>query len=380
MAKIGTLKRNGDIVYPKSVTPAIKDKKRNKAIDTILDDIDNDISSVSSKITTLSSDVTSAKSDIVNIKTNITSLQTKDTSLQSDINNINNNITTIKSDISKTKSDIVTIKSDIIEVNENNKLINDITTLATVGTLAAGSTISKGTDVRDMLNAMVAFKTPIFSVLEVGNDSVTYNSSQVIFCNSTPITFTKVNHCETNIDNIKNKQVTLNINGTISTETAVAIKTTLNKSATFNISAKSVFTISLIGKNSLGANMSTRTLSITCIMPAYFFVTANTTEATIKSTLISAIADSGKYIGSHTIDKNITVSDNGCWCVAMPPHLVMESIGTKGDYDMKVQKTTTDTVIATRTVNGVVDVSYTIYLLPFVKGGTYNVRFMTKAK
>lgn len=380
MAKIGTLKRNGDIVYPKSVTPAIKDKKRNKAIDTILDDIDNDISSVSSKITTLSSDVTSAKSDIVTIKTNITSLQTKDTSLQSDINNINNNITTIKTDVSKNKSDISTIKSDIIEVDGNNKLVNDVTTLATVGTLVAGSTISKGTDIRDMLNAMVAFKTPVFSALEIGNDSITYSSNQVIFCNSTPIIFTKVNHCETNIDNIKNKQITLNINGTTSTETAVATKVTLSKSATFNISAKGVFTVSLTGKNSLGANMSTRTLSITCIMPAYFFVSANTTEATIKSALTSATADSGKYTGRHTIDKNITVLDNGCWCVAMPPHLVMESIGTKGDYDMKVQKTTTDTVTATKTVNGVTNVSYTIYLLPFVKGGTYDVRFITKSK
>lgn len=380
MTKIGTLQKNDNIIYPKSVTPAIKDKKRNKTIDVILDDIDNNITSVSSKVITLSSDVSSTKSDISTIKTNITSLQTKDTSLQSDIDNINSNITTIKTDVSKNKLDIASIKSDVIKVDENNKLINDITTLTTVGTLVAGSTIVKGTDIRDMLNAMVAFKAPVFSVLEIGNDSITYSSNQVIFCNSAPIVFTKVNHCETNVDNIKDKQITLNINGTISTENAVSTKTTLSKSVTFNITTKNTFNVTLSGKNILGANINTKILSITCVMPAYFFVSTNTTEATIKSCLNSATADSGKYTGTHTIDKNITVSDNGCWCVAMPPHLIMESIGTKGDYDMKVPKTTTDTVVATRTVNGVSNVSYTIYLLPFVKGGTYDVRFITKVK
>lgn len=360
MAKQFRMTKNGVVVYPQSITDAIADTKRKKTLTAVLDDTDTKVNGITTNVATITSDVSTAKS-------NITALQNADKTMQSDIS-------TAKSNISKAQNDITALQ-------DADKLASDLKATTTVGKVNTGSTFAEGTDVRDVLKAILAFDTPTFASLVISDSATTYNANTNMFCNSAELRVATISHSETNVDSIKNKQITLNVNGTTSTETASATSVALTKSAIFNRSTnKAKFTVSLNGTNTLGAAMAGRSVTLTAYMPVYTFVSDTQDASAIKTALASATAKPTVYTGAHTIDETQTFKAGGCWCVALPSHMGMSGIGTVADFGFGTQKTTTTTVTGTRTVNGIANVSYTVYLLPMGTAQTnLAVRITTKA-
>lgn len=256
--------------------------------------------------------------------------------------------------------------SDIITELEGADVISEnVTATVNVGKVTSGSTFEAGTNVKDIVSAILSFASPAFSTLKINDGTKDYAANASLFCASTEWRLASVKHSESNVGSIKDGTITLSVNGTTSTTAASSTEVTAVREATLipNTNKKS-FYVELTGKNTLGAAMAAKRVTLTWYMPVYCFVTANQTESTIKEALNNATAETTVYTGVHTIDKTTSFSAGGAWCVALPSHLAMTGIGTQADFGFGTQKTETTTYTATRTVNGIAGVPYTIYVLP----------------
>ncbi len=262
-------------------------------------------------------------------------------------------------------------------------LQDDVTATAAVGKVPSGAKFTAGTTASDILTAMLSYEAPSFSTLTVHTSAGdTWTASAGIFCGSEAKTVDYIKFSMANPGSVKDGKVTATVGGT-------AIATTTDKagqqvavSKTFDTSTnKASLSVSLSGTSTLGASIPAKTVTVTAYMPVYCFIAAAQDEATVKSGLAAATAETTVYTGTHTIDKTGTFAAGGAWCVALPGHLAMTGIGTVADFGFGTQKTATTTVSATRTVNGIADVAYTVYLLPMgTAQASLPVRITTKAK
>jgi hypothetical protein len=291
-------------------------------------------------------------------------------------------ITDAIADVSRKK----TLPNILTGLEGDGQLQKDVTVAAAVGKVPAGSTYSKGTPMSTIMTDILSYALPTFQRLLITDGTNTYESSANVFCSSTAIAITGVKHGETNTDYIKNKQITLNVNGTTSTVDATTMSSLLpvsssSEGAFIRTSNKASFYVSLNGTTSLNAPMSERKIVLTAYMPVYCFISPTQAESEINGAFISATSESTIYTGTHSIVKTGTFSANSAWCVALPSHLTMTGIGTEADFGFGTQKTSTTTYTATKTVNGISSVPYTIYVLPIDTAQTnLSVKITTKAK
>ena len=289
-------------------------------------------------------------------------------------------ITDAIADVSRKK----TLPNILTGLEGDGQLQKDVTVATAVGKVPAGSTYSKGTPMSTIMTDILSYALPTFQRLLITDGTNSYESSANVFCSSTAIAITGVKHGETNTDYIKNKQVTLNVNGITSTVDATTMSSLLpvsSEGAFTRTTNKASFYVSLNGTTSLNAPMTERKIVLTAYMPVYCFISATQTESEIKSTFSSATSETTIYTGTHSIVKTGTFSANSAWCVALPSHLTMTGIGTEADFGFGTQKTSTTTYSATKTVNGISDVPYTIYVLPIDTAQTnLSVKITTKAK
>ncbi len=251
------------------------------------------------------------------------------------------------------------------EMKDNAQLSADLTTSVTVGKVPAGSKYDAGTSISSIINDIFNYATPTFATLNIllndGGSPIT--NSQNVFCNSSAMTLKSVIHREANIASIKGGTVTLDINGTTQTIDAVTTNTSVPSSAIFNRSTnKATFYVRLTGISTLSSAMTAKQLTLAAYMPVYCFTTADQTDDTIKTGLTNAANMPTVYTGAHSITQTSTFVAGGAWCVALPSHMKMTKIGTEADFGFGTYKTTVPTVSATRTVNGINNVPYTIYV------------------
>lgn len=266
-------------------------------------------------------------------------------------------------------------------IEDDAQLQNATTVAAQVGKVPAGAKYDANTPVSSIIADILAFATPAFSTLAINDGTKDYSANTNVFCDSEAMRFQAIKHAESNVGSIKGK-VSLNINGTKSDQTPSATVASVTTDKVFTRSTnKASFFVELTGTNTLSAAIPTKRVTLTAYMPVYTFITAAQDEATVKAGLAAATAKSTVYTGSHTIDETGTFAAGGAWCVALPSHMAMAGIGTVADFGFGTQKPSTTTVSATRTVNGITDVPYTVYLLPMGTAQTdLAVRITTKSK
>lgn len=272
--------------------------------------------------------------------------------------------------------------TDIMNSLEDDAQLQNATTVAAqVGKVPAGAKYNANTPVSSIIADILAFATPAFTTLAINDGTKDYSSNTNVFCNSEAMRFQAIKHAESNVGSIKGK-VSLNINGTKSDQTPSATVTNVTTNKVFTRSTnKASFFVELTGTNTLSAAIPTKRVTLTAYMPVYTFITTAQDEATVKAGLTAATAKSTVYIGSHTIDETGTFVAGGAWCVALPSHMAMVGIGTVDDFGFNTQKPSTTTVSATRTVNGITGVPYTVYLLSMGTAQTnLAVRITTKSK
>lgn len=347
MAKQFKMTKDGQVVYPQSITDAIADTKRKKVLTSVIDGIETDVATNAKNLGDVTTKVNTNTTAVGELKTKTSTLETKAEELE---------------------------QADVLQ--------EKLTATASVGKVSSGSSFEAGTNVRDIVNAILAFNTPTFASLAINDGSKDYTANATMFCSSDEIRVATIKHNETNVASIKGGKVTLNLNGTKSEENASATSVALTKSAIFTRTAnKASFYAELTGTNTLGAAMSARRVTLTAYMPVYAFVTTAQDDATIKGAFASATNEGTVYTATHTIDKTATFVAGGAWCVALPSHLAMSGMGTVADFGFGTQKTEVPTISATRTVNGIADVPYTIYVLGMGTAQTsLPVRIITKAK
>lgn len=273
------------------------------------------------------------------------------------------------------------VDKKITALEDDAQLQNATTVAAQVGKVPAGAKYDANTPVSSIIADILAFATPAFTTLAINDGTKDYSSNTNVFCNSEAMRFQAIKHAESNVGSIKGK-VSLNINGTKSDQTPSATVTNVTTNKVFTRSTnKASFFVELTGTNTLSAAIPTKRVTLTAYMPVYTFITTAQDEATVKAGLTAATAKSTVYIGSHTIDETGTFVAGGAWCVALPSHMAMVGIGTVADFGFGTQKPSTTTVSATRTVNGITGVPYTVYLLPMGTAQTnLAVRITTKSK
>lgn len=293
-------------------------------------------------------------------------------------------ITDAIADLNKKKK-LSTIISETDTALDNlekaDHLASPITASVAVGKVAQGSTFAEGTDVRDVLNAVLAFETPTFSSLTVTIGGANVTASTNYICESTNTTITAVKHKEANIGSISSAK--LSMNGTEETITPTATEATITKNVSVaRATNKASYAVTLKGTNTLGAAMANKSITFGWYMPVVCYVSADQTEATIKAGLASATPETTAHVGVQTINKTATIAKGGAWCIALPSHLDLTAIGTQADFGFGTQKTSGFTsYTATRTINGIANVAYTIYVFPCDTAQTnLPVRATTKAK
>ena len=266
-------------------------------------------------------------------------------------------------------------------IEDDAQLQNATTVAAAVGKVPAGAKYDANTPVSSIVADILAFAAPTFGTLAINDGSKDYTANTNVFCDSNAMRFAAIKHAETNVGSIKGN-VSLNVNGTKQNVTPSATAASVTTDKTFDRSAnKASFYAELTGTNTLSAAIPTKRVTLTAYMPVYCFIVTAQDEATVKAGLASATAEPTVYTGAHTIDKTGTFAAGGAWCVALPSHMAMTGIGTVADFGFGTQKTTTTTVDGTRTVNGIANVAYTVYLLPMGTAQTgLSVRITTKAK
>lgn len=271
--------------------------------------------------------------------------------------------------------------SDLItDLEDADVLGEDVTATTNVGKVTSGSTFSAGTNVKEVVSAILSFAAPAFTSLKVSNGSDVFASNTNLHCTNTEWRLADVKHYESNVSSVKDGEITINVNGTSATAAASATEVSVTRTAQIVPSSNgATFYVELTGKNTLGANMPSKRITLAWYMPVYCFVSANQTEAGIKAAFGTAAAESTVYTGVHTIDKTETFAAGGAWCVALPSHLKMSGMGTQADFGFGTQKTEVTTYEATRAVNGVTNVPYTIYVLPIdTAQSNLPVRITTK--
>lgn len=266
-------------------------------------------------------------------------------------------------------------------IEDDAQLQNATTVAAQVGKVPAGAKYDANTPVSSIIADILAFATPAFSTLAINDGTKDYSANTNVFCDSEAMRFQAIKHAESNVGSIKGK-VSLNINGTKSDQTPFATVASVTTDKVFTRSTnKASFFVELTGTNILSAAIPTKRVTLTAYMPVYTFITAAQDEATVKAGLAAATAETTVYTSSHTIDKTITVKAGGAWCVALPSHLGVTGMGTVADFGFKTEDHNPKSISATRTVNGIASVSYTVYLFPQEKDQTdLKVRIITKSK
>lgn len=266
-------------------------------------------------------------------------------------------------------------------IEDDAQLQNATTVAAQVGKVPAGAKYDANTPVSSIIADILAFATPAFSTLAINDGTKDYSANTNVFCDSEAMRFQAIKHAESNVGSIKGK-VSLNINGTKSDQTPSATVASVTTEKVFTRSTnKASFFVELTGTNTLSAAIPTKKVTLTAYMPVYTFITAAQDEATVKAGLAAATAETTVYTSSHTIDKTITVKAGGAWCVALPSHLGVTGMGTVADFGLKTEDHNPKSISATRTVNGIASVSYTVYLFPQEKDQTdLKVRIITKSK
>lgn len=266
-------------------------------------------------------------------------------------------------------------------IEDDAQLQNATTVAAQVGKVPAGAKYDANTPVSSIIADILAFATPAFSTLAINDGTKDYSANTNVFCDSEAMRFQAIKHAESNVGSIKGK-VSLNINGTKSDQTPSATVASVTTEKVFTRSTnKASFFVELTGTNTLSAAIPTKRVTLTAYMPVYTFITTAQDEATVKAGLAAATAETTVYTSSHTIDKTITVKAGGAWCVALPSHLGVTGMGTVADFGFKTEDHNPKSISATRTVNGIASVSYTVYLFPQEKDQTdLKVRIITKSK
>ena len=266
------------------------------------------------------------------------------------------------------------------ESDQNDYLQEDITTTRDVGNVPAGAVFAKGTTLNKLLTDILAYQAPAFTLLRITTSSTSYTDSASVFCSSETLAIPYLRHGETNTDNVKDGTIAININGTTLTRSAISTEQ-IEISSSFDCTRnKSQWYAKLTGTNSLDGPMTSKELVLTAYMPVYCFVSPSQEESSVSGGLVTATAESVAYAGGETISKTETFTKGSAWCVALPSHMTMESIGTKADYSSGLERTSTTAYTLTRTVNGIADVPYTVYLLPIdTAQENLNVVIVTKA-
>lgn len=273
------------------------------------------------------------------------------------------------------------VDKKITALEDDAQLQNATTVAAQVGKVPAGAKYDANTPVSSIIADILAFATPAFTTLAINDGTKDYSSNTNVFCDSEAMRFQAIKHAESNVGSIKGK-VSLNINGTKSDQTPSATVASVTTDKVFTRSTnKASFFVELTGTNTLSAAIPRKRVTLTAYMPVYTFITTAQDEATVKTGLNAATAETTVYTSSHTIDKTITVKAGGAWCVALPSHLGVTGMGTVADFGFKTEDHNPKSISATRTVNGIASVPYTIYLFPQEKDQTdLNVRIITKSK
>ena len=245
-----------------------------------------------------------------------------------------------------------------------------------IESLLTGKAYRYVTDLRNPIN------NPIFQQLRIigTGESEYYTENTNIFCSSTALAMPYIKHGETNVDMIKDGTITININGDKLKRTATAnerIEISGSFERTIN---RSQWYIELTGTDIYNVDMKPKKIVLTAYMPVYCFVSPSQEESSVSGGLVAATAENVVYAGGETITKTCTIAKGGTWCVALPSHMKMESIGTLADFNEHKARTATTTYNLTRDVNGIKDVPYIVYLLP-MKTAQKNVevRITTKA-
>lgn len=374
MAKQFKMTKGGETVYPQSITDAIADTKRKKVLTVVIDDVVSSTATAQSTANTAKSTAETAKANAATAQSTADTAKTNAAIAQTTATEAKTSAATANTEIAKTNQKVADIEDDA-------QLQNKTTVAAAVGKVPAGAQYDANTPVSSIIADILAFASPTFSILRMYDGSKDYGSNNTVFCSSDEIRFQTIKHAETNVGSIKGK-VSLDINGTKSEQTpsATVANVTINEVFT-RTSNKASFYVELTGTNTLSAAIPSKRVTWTAYMPVYCFITNAQDEATVKAGLANATAETTVYTGSHTIDKTGTFVAGGAWCVALPSHMAMAGIGTVADFGFGTQKTSTTTVSATRTVNGIASVPYTVYLLPMGTAQTsLPVRITTKAK
>lgn len=239
-----------------------------------------------------------------------------------------------------------------------------------------------GKTYRYSANLSNPIKDPTFQQLRIIGtlESEYYTENTNVFCSSTALAIPYIKHGETNVDMIKEGTITININGD-KLKRAATTNERIEISGSFERTInRSQWYIELTGTDVYDIDMIPKKIVLTAYMPVYCFVSPSQEESSVSGGLVEATAEIIAYTGGETIDKTCTIAKGGAWCVALPSHMTMESIGTITEFNTRNARTATTTYNLTRDVNGIKDVSYTVYLLPMKTAqNNIDVRIITKA-
>lgn len=268
-------------------------------------------------------------------------------------------ITDAIADVSRKKN----LTDTLSGIEDDAQLQNATTVTAQVGKVPVGAKYDANTPVSSIIADILAFATPTFSTLAINDGTKDYSAStNVVFCDSKAMSFQAVKHAESNVGSIKGK-VTLNINGTKSDQTPSATVASVATDKVFTCSAnKASFFVELTGTNTLSAPITTKRVTITAYMPVYVYVIDSPTADNAKKGLASAINEDTIFTGSKKFEKLLTLTQNQAICIATPSHLTCSRLcnnAADGFLPNGMEKTE---ISASRTVNGIADVPYTIYM------------------
>ena len=346
MAKQFKMTKGGETVYPQTITDAIADSKRKEVLTAVLDGIDTNVSTAKSTADAAKTAASTAQSTADTAKANADAAQ-----------------------------------STANTADANAKLANATTVATAVGKVPAGAKYDANTPVSSIINDILAFQTPSFSALSIIGNSTAYSSNTNIFCNSTAVAISGIKHQESNIASIKGSNITANFNGTKVDIAKSATSADYAKSVSFPIATnKASFYVELSGTNTLSADIPAKRVTITAYMPVYIYLVDSPTETNAKNGLASATNESTVFTGSKTYEKSLTVAQNQAICIATPSHLAcgrLYNTAAGGYLPSGIEKTE---ISATRTVNGITGVPYTIYMTKALGATSEPFSFELKSK